>query len=275
MDIKEYISSGIIEAYVMGLASEEEVGILMCVQKNNPEVKQAILEAEKTLEDFNSRHAINPPEELKSAIWAKISAEGEEASAQQSSDDSLTEDHIIPLNQEIKPINTVNLSLKWLSIAASVLLIVSISLNLYFRSSQNNYQAQLLDLQKKQQNTDIAYNALKIKWDIANHPNMKTIQLLGVEKHPNMKAMVYMDKSSNEVYLSLENLPSPPKDQEYQLWAIVDGKPTSMGVFDQESTEAVQKMVTVTNAQAFAITLEKKGGSEVPTLENMYVMGKV
>lgn len=275
MDIKEYISSGIIEAYVMGLASEEEVGILMCIQKNNPEVKQAILEAEKTLEDFNSTQAITPPEGLKSAIWAKISAEDEEAPAQQISDDNLTEDHLIPFNQEIKSISTGNPSLKWLSIAASVLLIISISFNLYFRSNQNNYQAQLLDLQKKQQITDIAYNTLKSKWDMANHPNMKTIQLLGVEKHPDMKAMVYMDKNSNQVYLSLENLPSPPKDQQYQLWAIVDGKPTSMGVFDQESTEAVQKMVAVTNAQAFAITLEKKGGSEVPTLENMYVMGKV
>jgi anti-sigma-K factor RskA len=30
-----------------------------------------------------------------------------------------------------------------------------------------------------------------------------------------------------------------------------------------------------TNAQAFAITLENKGGSPVPTMENMYVMGGV
>ena len=77
MDIKEYISSGIIEAYVMGLASEEEIRILDCVQKNNPEVKQAILDAQNTLEDFASQQAIAPPPALKSAIWAKISEESQ------------------------------------------------------------------------------------------------------------------------------------------------------------------------------------------------------
>jgi len=34
-------------------------------------------------------------------------------------------------------------------------------------------------------------------------------------------------------------------------------------------------MKNIPKAQAFAITLEKKGGSVTPTLSAMYVMGKV
>jgi len=30
----------------------------------------------------------------------------------------------------------------------------------------------------------------------------------------------------------------------------------------------------VTNGEAFAITLEKEGGSPVPTMQNLYVLGK-
>ena len=38
---------------------------------------------------------------------------------------------------------------------------------------------------------------------------------------------------------------------------------------------SVQKMKPFAKADAFAITLEKKGGSPSPTMEAMYVMGKV
>ena len=37
----------------------------------------------------------------------------------------------------------------------------------------------------------------------------------------------------------------------------------------------LQKMKPFDKADAFAITLEKKGGSTTPTMEAMYVMGKV
>lgn len=39
---------------------------------------------------------------------------------------------------------------------------------------------------------------------------------------------------------------------------------------EKDSKVALSK---IPKAQAFAITLEKENGSEVPTMENMYVMG--
>ncbi len=270
MDIKEYISSGIIEAYVMGLASEEEIRILDCVQKNNPEVKQAILDAQNTLEDFASQQAIAPPPALKSAIWAKISEE--------SQPENLVEEvPVKPIEAPLYPSSTEpnKVPLKWFAIAASILLVASVALNLYLNSNQNNFKNELASLKAAQKENALAYQNLKSKWDLVTNPTVKAIPLLGVEKHPEMKAMVYFEQNSKEVYLALDNLPMAPKDQQYQLWAIVDGKPVSLGMFDQDAEAAVQKMISVTSAQAFAITLEKRGGSPTPTMENMYVMGKV
>jgi anti-sigma-K factor RskA len=34
-------------------------------------------------------------------------------------------------------------------------------------------------------------------------------------------------------------------------------------------------MNPITSAQAFAVTLEKEGGSPSPTMDQMYVMGKI
>ena len=37
---------------------------------------------------------------------------------------------------------------------------------------------------------------------------------------------------SKEVYLLVNQLPTPDPDKQYQLWAIVDGNPVDAGVFD-------------------------------------------
>lgn len=277
MDIKEYIASGIIEAYVMGLASEEEVRILECVQKNNPEVRQAILEAQSTLEDFASQQAIAPPAELKSTIWAKISEEGAEKPQSVTVPQQIQEEEEVTSIPLYPPQNTVspNKTFNWFAVAASILLVASVAFNFYLSNNQKATQEQLASLITEQKNNTVAYQNLKSRWDMANDPTVKTVPLLGVEKHPDMKAMVYMEEKSKQVYLTLENMPVAPENQQYQLWAIVDGKPVSLGVYDQQAKEEMQKMAVINAAQAFAITLEKRGGSPTPTMENMYVMGKI
>jgi anti-sigma-K factor RskA len=71
-------------------------------------------------------------------------------------------------------------------------------------------------------------------------------------------------------------LPQPSSDLQYQLWAIVDGNPVDLGVFDiLNEKELVTKDLDLKKIQAFAVTLEKKGGSPSPNLEKLYVIGNV
>ncbi len=64
-------------------------------------------------------------------------------------------------------------------------------------------------------------------------------------------------------------------DKQYQLWAIVNGKPVDAGTFDMGEGVSFVKLKTIPKAEAFAITLEKRGGSETPTMNAMFVMGNV
>ena len=73
----------------------------------------------------------------------------------------------------------------------------------------------------------------------------------------------------------LASLPAPSEEQQYQLWAIVDGQPVDAGVFDIEKGNILQQLKTISNAQAFAVTLEKKGGSPTPTLAALFLIGNV
>lgn len=71
MDIKAYIESGILEAYIFGSATEAEVDELLKLKVQHPQVKDALEELEANLEHIAQHMAITPPPNR----WNKIEAE--------------------------------------------------------------------------------------------------------------------------------------------------------------------------------------------------------
>ena len=70
-------------------------------------------------------------------------------------------------------------------------------------------------------------------------------------------------------------MPMNDKEHQYQLWALVKGKPVDLGVFDKTPDSAAMKeMKPIAYADAFAVTLEPRGGSPSPTMDEMMVIGK-
>ena len=56
----------------------------------------------------------------------------------------------------------------------------------------------------------------------------------------------------------------------------MEGAPVSTGVFNTPmDTAGLQEAPYVESAQAYAVTLEPRGGSETPTMEQMYVVGEI
>ena len=68
MKIKEYIESGILEAYVLGSASRDEVSELLNLKTIHPQIEDALYELESDLERIAQHMAITPPPNA----WAKI-----------------------------------------------------------------------------------------------------------------------------------------------------------------------------------------------------------
>lgn len=269
MNTKEYISSGIIESYILGLASPEEAGILECVIKNNAEVRAAFEEAQKTLEDLATAQAVLPPDDLKSKIWNKIQQE------QTSVEIKPVVSKNIPAAKDQEEVRIQgNNNWKVYAIAASILFLISIAGHLFWMNSQSETKKQITKLESEKQSQDIALQKMQQKWQMLSHPDMQMVKLKGVEKHPDSKAVVFWDKSTKEVYLNAESLPKAPAGMQYQLWAIADGKPVSAGMYTEDKDSKIA-LSHIDKAQAFAITLEKQGGSEAPTMENMYVMGEI
>lgn len=268
MNTKEYISSGIIESYILGHASPEEAGILECVMKNNAEVKAAYEEAQKTLEDLATVQAVTPPSDLKSKIWNKIQMEQNvEEEKPFSPEVSVTPSLEVPEVKKATPWKT-------LGIAASVLFLASVVGNLFWVSKQSEVQKEMAVMKTEKQSQDLAMQKMNQKITMFSNPDMQMVMLNGVENHKDAKAMVFWDKKTKEVYLNAEKLPKAPTGMQYQLWAIEDGKPVNAGMYSEDKDSQIA-LASISKAQAFAITLEKEGGSSVPTMENMFVMGEI
>ncbi len=72
MDIKEYIASGVLEQYVLGTISDEELLTVDQMAASYPEIKEEILSISYVLEKLAIENAIAPDETIKPFIMASI-----------------------------------------------------------------------------------------------------------------------------------------------------------------------------------------------------------
>lgn len=266
MDIKEYIQSGIIEQYVLGLAAPEEAAQLEQLRVEYPELNEAISAFEESLEMHIRANAIAPPSHLKSLIEKELFGEQNKSTAIV----------IEPVQaQQLQQAPVYNMGIwKYIAAACIILLITSTALNFYFysgyKNSKDQYEALLTE-----RNTLQANNAsFKQSFQMMQDTTMMHIQMNALPGKENNIAMVVWDQHSKDVYIYTGGMQQTPKGKQYQLWAIVDGKPVNAGVINNDCV-GLCKMGKIDHAQAFAITLEKEGGSATPTLPAMYVIGKV
>ncbi|PWT74749.1 MAG: hypothetical protein C5B59_10505 [Bacteroidetes bacterium] len=271
MNVQEYISSGIIESYVLGLATREERIEFERMCAAHSEVKVARDNFEHTLEKRLEEQGITPPKHLKSKIFAELEVENDHRP-----------EKILPLNQ--RPEMRAGW-LRYMAAASVILLIGSTILNFYFFTQYKKYVNRSDELIAKQARTEAAAQTMQKKlgdyqsaMDLIKNPAMEVVRMPSVPSSPHPASMttVFWNTNTKDVYLMVNNLPQPEVNKQYQLWAIVDGKPVDAGVFDMGEGTSLMKMKNIPlAAQAFAITLEKKGGSPTPSMDAMYVMGRV
>lgn len=83
-----------------------------------------------------------------------------------------------------------------------------------------------------------------------------------------LKARALYDPQAHRAMIVFTNF-TPPSGSDYELWALRDGKPASLGVIHADASgRAIVKLPDTgdpTNLGAFAVSLEKAGGSTSPT----------
>nr|WP_262896873.1 anti-sigma factor [Fulvivirga sediminis] len=175
-----------------------------------------------------------------------------------------------------------NLGVWRLAVAASVTIAaVSLVLAYSYYNKWKHTEHELSSLIAQNERLAQDYNQVNKKidqvesdFDILRDARFRRVSMNGTDNAPKSQALVYWNEITEDVYLSINSLDMLSKQKQYQLWAIVDGKPVDAGVFNS-GVKHLLKMKSIKGASAFAVTVEPKGGSVSPTLETMQLMGAV
>lgn len=161
MEIKRIIASGLMETYVMGIATEEEVQQVLLLKKEYPEFKDALANLELDMEVLAQGMAITPPpgtlEKIETEIHeiqrrSQVVQKVARPNTEQGNDDGSKEEKYIEVEAESNQMR-VNKAWKWVFIAVFILGKVFLAGAIYFylenRQAREEIKELKLELKQK------------------------------------------------------------------------------------------------------------------------------
>jgi anti-sigma-K factor RskA len=263
VNVKEFISSGILESYVLGLCSDADRQEVEYACEHHPEIAAARAHTEEKLEELLLNEQNIPPAALREKILNQLQNDN-------ISSETGTEEY------DERPVKNIGIW-KWVAAASVILLAGSLFWNMQLRNE--NRQLRKASVPDTSGQTELAatkaeLRQLKDEYSALQRPALKMAALKGWTNSM-VRASIFWDTTSKDVFLVVNNLPQPASDKQYQLWAMINKQPVDLGVFDIKQEKLLVKMKNVQQAEAFAITLEPAGGSPRPTMDKMYAYGKL
>ncbi len=262
MDTKAYIESGILELYVAGQLSEKENLEVARNADLYPEVKAEIIEIEKAILALSKEAAPGFRSSFGHVLHAIADDDGPK---------------VIPMP---KPASRRLTYLGW---AASFLLAAGMTY-MYFQNLElsDRIQRAESEILLMEEQIAAAENSLESSERLLNtirDKNVVVVALGGQTVSPDSYAKAYWNKEESQLFIDAKGLPEPPEGMAYQVWSLkLDPlSPTSVGLLEDfaDDDNGIFALSNPNDSQAFGITLEPEGGSEFPTLEQLYVLGKV
>jgi len=263
VNIQDYIESGMLEAYVLGDLTPAEKAEVESNLLKYPELRKALDEIELTQEQLLLNAAIGPDDSVKRKLFHRIDDSGE-----------LRKSVTLPLAKDM--------TWKYAAAASIAVALVAGGLAFYYWSQYNRVASDLRNLVAQNQQMAQNYNRVNEDLEILSsevavleNPRFNRVVMTGTDKAPDAIATVYWNDETDEVFLRIQNMKELSKEYQYQLWAIVDGKPVDAGVFDTAEKKLLRMKDISGGAATFAVTIEARGGKPSPSLETMQVAGNV
>lgn len=264
MDINAYIESGVLELYVAGSLSEKENKEVYELMLKHPEILQEVLEIEAAVIKLTGAASQKSNSHIFNSIKEKLKLG----------------------DKDVKVVSITKPKYNWftytgwaaaLIVGAGMLWTINQNKQLESNITTANIENAYLEEQIEAAKTDLA--ATKNLLNVLRDKDIITVPLGGQGQFASSYAKVYWNKNDNSIYLDAQGLPDAPEGKVWQVWSLTLNPltPTSLGTIDDFNTDD-NKIFTIANAnesQAFGITLEPEGGSESPTMDQLYTLGVV
>ena len=256
MDLHSFIQSGLLEAYALGQCTAEERALVERMVAGHAEARAELAAIEQALEGYASANAAAPPAWMKGRI---LEAVGKEPAAS-------------PLPPDRPAAGVPGNRTGWLLPALALALALLAAFFFYqYRNSETektDLQARVAELQiqvddcnRRAAETDRMRQAVVLLRD----RDTKVVELSNGEGGK-ATAYAYHNTVRCEIGLDVSSLPAPAPGKHLQFWAIVDGKPVSMGMVQLQAAGGWQTLPCLTGAAALAVSQEDNpNGNATPT----------
>lgn len=271
-DINAYIETGILELYVLGDVTPEEKLQVEDMMSKHPVIKAEVTEIENALEAYALANAVAPSTSQRDKILNSLLT-------------NFADDRTFTTKKPVVGDNVIAMPARQANFykyafAASVALLAASIVALYNMNKQlqqSNMQLAALSTQNQQISKTVSFKDEQL--NVFRDTTYKLIKLKPTVHAPaSANMMVVWSAAKKKVMIDMValNMPKNDKDHQYQLWALVGGKPIDLGVFDKTGDDEadLKQMKSIATVDEFAVTLEPRGGSVNPTMSELMVMGK-
>ena len=253
------MKSGLIEEYVLGLANGADRELVEEMARIDPEIHRILWETQQAMDQYC--HSINTEMQidLRNQLLTKLQHKADRDST------------IRSLNiSRYYWMNSGKLSLFASSIAI-ICLIVAASLFKSNRLLKDRLQGRIADNQTLENQVDLLHKSnasLTNQFAFLKDRNTMHLKMEDLDNSDISMAIIYWNEEMKTAAMHIINLPSPPTNMIYQLWADVDGKMLDMGVL-RDLNSGWLALPYMPKAESLNITLEKMGGSKNPNVERL------
>ena len=260
MNLNEIKESGLLELYILGQLDEKDIQLVQNAIQEFPSLKEDLYEIEIALQLYANAHAVPAPSNVLENVLKEIKNNGRARN-----------DNKTPSQVEKNPS-------VWerFQPLASLLGLIGLLIALYFNSNKLEEQKQNYEQVIKECNNEKTEQTKRLSiLEGINASGNQIIFAEATEKYPSTKLYFNHNPETQKNYIQVQQLPALADDQSYQLWSLKgDNTPVPLDVFQNE-TGNIFEVRHVLDTDAYAITIEPKGGQDSPTLENLVAIIKI
>ncbi|MEM6864361.1 MAG: anti-sigma factor [Bacteroidota bacterium] len=242
--IQLFLDSDILEKYLIGDASKEEISRAERYIAMYPEVRETYNQLQDNLEAFAKLYARKTPEGLKEIILH--SAKKEKSSVRR---------------------------LWRYAVAASVAILVFAGSSVFFWNQNKSLQQENTIVNNKikylEENMKNQLEDVRNQFIVLNNPDTKKYAVNGKKEGKELKAIAYINPVKKLSYINVSSVPQLPENKCFQMWAEVNGELVNLGVIKQLDDE--DKLLAIPYAENAIgyITVEPEGGNTTPSVQNI------
>jgi len=235
MDKEQFLKSGLLEQYVLGLTNPEEAETVERYMRDFPDIRNKVASLKKEIDAY-TRQAL-PNIHAPSGHLAQAPGR-------------------IPA---------------WANWTAAALVVACVFFASQWYKANSLVQASDQALKNCQTERTACLETAQML-AFLKHEDTRPVYLNGTPLLPKAKALVYWNHTAKSAYFNPIRLPEAPAGRQYQIWADVDGVMINMGLIQPESLH-LQALQYIPEAESLNITIEPKGGSEHPTVSQLCLNG--